>query len=185
MSHHQDTISKLNGLIYELHISEGKNVEKLTENKNETELFKTQQFVMEVAIHCCDISQMTRSFEVAKEWVYLLFDEFFMQGDIELAKELPISMLCDRKTTNVAGAQPGFINFVTLPLYNPFSQVLPVLNECCDHLKANAATWKTYIETEDDKKVYIKKLAKNKLDNIVENEDSDYSNNEEQKPSQL
>jgi molybdopterin synthase catalytic subunit len=66
-----------------------------------------------------------------------------------------------------------------LPLYNPFSQVLPVLNECCDHLKANAATWKTYIETEDDKKVYIKKLAKNKLDNIVENEDSDYSNNEE------
>jgi hypothetical protein len=47
---------------------------------------------------------MTRSFEVAKEWVYLLFDEFFMQGDIELAKELPISMLCDRKTTNVAGA---------------------------------------------------------------------------------
>lgn len=57
MSHHAETVSKLNGTISEFDISEGKNVEKLTEGLNETELFKTQQFIMESALHCCDISQ--------------------------------------------------------------------------------------------------------------------------------
>jgi hypothetical protein len=122
----------LNATLSEFHISAGKNVEKLTEDKIESELFKTQQFVMEAAIHACDISQQTRSFDLAKEWTYLLFEEFFMQGDIEMAKELPISMLCDRNTNNVAGAQPGFVNFVTLPMFVPLSNILPNISECCD-----------------------------------------------------
>ena len=132
MSHHAEAVSKLNGTISEFDIAEGKNVEKLTEGLNETELFKTQQFIMESALHCCDISQQTRSFAIAKEWTYLLFEEFFMQGDIELSREVPISMLCDRNSTNVAGAQPGFVNFVTLPVYNPLSNIFPVLVECVD-----------------------------------------------------
>lgn len=132
MSHHAEAVSKLNGTISEFDIAEGKNVEKLTEGLNETELFKTQQFIMESALHCCDISQQTRSFAIAKEWTYLLFEEFFMQGDIERSREIPISMLCDRNSTNVAGAQPGFVNFVTLPVYNPLSNIFPVLVECVD-----------------------------------------------------
>ena len=64
-------------------------------------------------------------------------------------------MLCDRTSTNVAGAQPGFVNFVTLPIFNPFAKIFPVMAECVDQLKANAVTWKTYVETEEDKKVYI------------------------------
>jgi len=73
----------LNAILSEFDISSGKNVEKLTEGKSESELFKTQQFIMESAMHACDISQQTRSFEICKEWTYLLFEEFFMQGDIE------------------------------------------------------------------------------------------------------
>lgn len=78
MSHHAECVSKLNATISEFDISSGKNVEKLTEGKNESELFKTQQFIMESALHACDISQQTRSFDLAKEWTYLLFEEFFM-----------------------------------------------------------------------------------------------------------
>jgi hypothetical protein len=76
---------------------------------------------MEIAIHSCDISQQTRDFEVVRDWTYLLFDEFFKQGDLELSMGLPISMLCDRTTTNVAQAQAGFLNFVLLPLYTPLA----------------------------------------------------------------
>ena len=81
-------------------------------------------------------------------------------------------MLCDRASTNVAGAQPGFVNFVTLPIFNPFVKIFPVLAECVDQLKANAVTWKTYVETEEDKKVYVK--PKTKLDSVIEH-DSDCS----------
>ena len=57
MSHHAEAVSKINGTVSEFDISDGKNVEKLTEGQNESELFKTQQFIMETALHCCDISQ--------------------------------------------------------------------------------------------------------------------------------
>jgi hypothetical protein len=56
---------------------------------------------MEVCIHTSDVSQQARSFKVVKEWTYLLFEEFFDQGDLEKKESLPISMLCDRASTNV------------------------------------------------------------------------------------
>ena len=62
-----------------------------------------------MSLHCCDISQQTRKFPVAKKWTYLLFEEFFDQGDKEKEQMLPVSMLCDRNTVNVRDSQPGFI----------------------------------------------------------------------------
>ena len=56
---------------------------------------------MDLVFHACDISHQTRPFEIAKEWTYYLFEEFFQQGDIEKAQGLPLSMLCDRLTTSV------------------------------------------------------------------------------------
>ena len=72
---------------------------------------------MDLVVHSADISQQCRTFDVAHEWTYLLFDEFFKQGDLEKEQDLPISMLCNRETTNVAASQPGFINFVVMPLF--------------------------------------------------------------------
>ena len=50
--------------------------------------------------------------------------EFFMQGDFEKDKGLPISMLMDRKTTNIAKAQKGFIEVLVQPLWNEMLTVL-------------------------------------------------------------
>ena len=97
---------------------------------------------------------------MVKEWTYLLFEEFFVQGDNEKQQQLPISMLCDRETTNVAKSQPGFINFVVLPLYQIVGQILPVVSQkdgCIDTLKQNCERWQKYEETEEDKEIYKKK----------------------------
>jgi hypothetical protein len=56
---------------------DGENNKAIIEGLDESELFIRQQFIMEVALHCCDISQQTRSFPIAKNWTYLLFEEFF------------------------------------------------------------------------------------------------------------
>ena len=58
----------------------------------------------EAVVHACDISNCARSFKVVHDWTYLLFEEFFAQGDIEREHGLPISMLCDRSTTSVCGS---------------------------------------------------------------------------------
>ena len=52
-------------------------------------------------MHGADVSSQVRPFDVAKEWTYLLFDEFFRQGDLEKDMRLPVSFLCDRETTVV------------------------------------------------------------------------------------
>ena len=38
---------------------------------------------MESALHAADISQGTKDFDINHQWTYLLFEEFFEQGDIE------------------------------------------------------------------------------------------------------
>jgi len=113
--------------------------------------------VLENSLHTCDVSTPAREFEVCHQWTYLLFEEFFEQGDLELEKGLPISMLCDRTTTNVAKSQDGFINFITLPLFNNLGHIMPILHADIKHIKKNAAAWKVYEETDRDKKVYTKK----------------------------
>lgn len=114
-------------------------------------VFVEQQFVMECCLHACDVGQQTRSFKVVKEWTYLLFEEFFAQGDTEKELNLPISMLCNRDTTKVAASQPGFISFVALPMLKAVSAFLPELRtEAIPNLKQNKETWAKYQETPED-----------------------------------
>lgn len=133
-----------------------------------TTTFETQQQLLEMCMHACDLSYATRDFQIVKHWVYLLFEEFFNQGDIEKSSGLPVSFLCDRETTTIAPNQPGFMNFIVLPLFKAVSQVMP---ECDIYLQGaiqNSATWKEYQETDSDKQVYKKK-------NDVSSDDSDLS----------
>lgn len=109
-------------------------------------------------MHACDLSQPCRDFVEVKEWTYLLFLEFFEQGDREKEMGLPLSMLCDRDNTNVSATQPGFINFVTFPLFNSLSNIIPNIAQkdgCIDMIKDNKQKWSEYQETEEDKKVYL------------------------------
>ena len=122
---------------------------------------------MECCLHACDVSQQTRSFKVVKEWTYLLFEEFFAQGDTEKELGLPISMLCDRSTTKVAASQPGFISFVSLPMIKAVSAILPKLREeAIPNLKKNKETWADYQETPEDEQVYKKDENKHYSDEL-------------------
>jgi hypothetical protein len=100
------------------------------------------------------VSSQVRPFEVAKEWTYLLFDEFFRQGDLEKEMRLPVSFLCDRETTVVPKTQPGFLNFIVLPLFKTLAELMPNFKEMCKCGNENVERWSTYEETENDKKVY-------------------------------
>jgi hypothetical protein len=61
-------------------------------------IFKSKQVLMDMVVHSGDLSFSTRSFDVVQNWTYLLFDEFFGQGDMEEAQGYDISFLCDRNT---------------------------------------------------------------------------------------
>ena len=81
--------------------------------------------LLEFAVHAADISTQTREFDTAIEWTQLLYEEFFNQGDLESYQGLPISFLCDRSTIRIPEGQPGFINFILLPLFSVVSNMMP------------------------------------------------------------
>ena len=68
--------------------------------------------------------------------------------------------MCDRATINVAQQQPGFANFIVIPTWKVVSVILPEVDQAYQRIEQNLQTWKTYTETDKDKKVYIKKKSR-------------------------
>ena len=73
---------------------------------------------------------------------------------------MPISFLCDRKTINIPSNQPGFINFIVVPLYSAISEALPVVEQCINAAKNNVTKWQTYEETKEDEQTYHSRKSK-------------------------
>ena len=106
-------------------IKDQKNVDKLIDNTTDITREKSKQLVSSVILHACDISTSLRDYPTSTQWADLLFEEFFNQGDMEKAQNLEISMMCDRTTTNIAGGQAGFIQFVVMPIFTQLSTICP------------------------------------------------------------
>ncbi|CDW73306.1 3 5-cyclic nucleotide phosphodiesterase family protein [Stylonychia lemnae] len=154
MAKHFADVSQLKSLAESKQIKNGQNQGMIINKENEASLFKSQQFIMELCLHACDLSQQARNFEVSQKWCYLVFEEFFNQGDVEVDQGLPISFYCNRKTTKVPETQPGFINGIVLPLWTTLVDIMPGMSGFIERAKSNSIKWAEYEESEEDKKIY-------------------------------
>lgn len=73
-------------------------------------------FVLELLLHCADISNPYKPFEICAKWADLVVVEFCLQGDREKKEGLEVSMGMDRDTLVLCNMQMGFIDFVVAPL---------------------------------------------------------------------
>ena len=76
-------------------------------------------------VHMADLNNPTKPWKVSYNWTGILYIEFFDQGDKEKELGLPIGMLMDRDTVNIAEKTLGFVNFVIKPAYDSFAEFLP------------------------------------------------------------
>ncbi|CAG9319231.1 unnamed protein product [Blepharisma stoltei] len=100
--------------------------------------------VLRMAIKAADIGHAAKVRELHERWTVLVVNEFFNQGDIEKALKQPISMFCDRDTTDIAKSQAGFIKNIALPLYEALNSYLissSIDENCIEQLKSNQITW--------------------------------------------
>lgn len=74
-------------------------------------------------MHCADLSNPTKPLEIYKQWVELIMEEFFQQGDKERSQGMDISPMCDRHTATIEKSQVKF------PA--SFSQLFFLLIFCC------------------------------------------------------
>ena len=112
---------------------------------------KHRMMAMTMLMKVSDISNVSRPFEIADKWCDVLCEEFWRQGDMELANGLPISSsLNERGKGNKPKGQVGFYNIVCLPLYQAIARIFPELEVNLEAVKSNLEVWKK-LAAESDK----------------------------------
>jgi len=97
--------------------------------------------LLKAGLHIADISNPAKPNHLCVYWAKKVTQEFFEQGDKEIARGLAISPLCDRKTSNIEEGQKGFIKFVVRPIFEPWAKLMPEAKIALTHLETNLAFW--------------------------------------------
>jgi hypothetical protein len=101
-----------------------------------------KQLVMQAMVKCADVSNPAKPFAVYAEWTARIMEEFFLQGDIEKALDLPVSRFMDRLYPEVPTCQIGFIDFIVAPIFKALGEFCPNVKQVClPIIEANRAMW--------------------------------------------
>ena len=99
--------------------------------------------LMQAILKCADISNVSRPFELADKWCDVLCEEFFRQGDLEMANGMEYtSPLNDREHLDKPKSQIGFYTFVCLPLFKVAARAMPPLEKNVVQISSNLDVWK-------------------------------------------
>jgi hypothetical protein len=128
---------------------------------NEKTKFDEQQLLLNYLIHMADLGHNCKKFEISIEWIKLLTEEFWRQGDQEREKGLPISFLCDRQKIDVPASQIGFLRGFILSSFDCLVAIFPELKYTIDNAEDNIRRW-TKLQDEKRKFGWTPKKEKTK-----------------------
>ena len=78
-------------------------------------------------LHCADVGSVAKDWEIYHQWIDLLFEEFYKQGEIERSLGLVTASFMDRGISSPAKAQQGFIKCIAMEVFTAMSDWLPNL----------------------------------------------------------
>ncbi|KAJ8935176.1 hypothetical protein NQ318_010371 [Aromia moschata] len=96
----------------------------------------------------CDVSAISKPWEVQHRIAKLVADEFFDQGDLEKMqlKEQPIAMMDRERKDELPQMQVGFIDVICLPLYRVLSETFPWVKPLYQGTLENRQHWQDLAE---------------------------------------
>lgn len=101
--------------------------------------------VIRMCIKCADLSHALVDWQQHLDWSLRVVEEFYQQGEHEVALGLKVSPLCDRAChADFAKSQKGFIEFVVQPLLIQMEELNNANNigsECVRRLMMNKSKW--------------------------------------------
>ena len=152
MSNHQKVLTNIKNYASEYDIINGKNFENIFIKNESKNNFEHQENFFDFFLHCSDISNATKPNKTSIIWTQKVYAEFFKQGDLEKEKNLPVSLLCDRDTTDINKAMVGFISFVIKPTFEILINIVPEIKIYGENLKKNLIFYQqgNYEENEEE-----------------------------------
>lgn len=104
--------------------------------------WEDRSLLLQMALHCADLSNLSRPLGIAELWADQVLTEFFRQGDMERDRGMKISPLCNRFEVKRANSQIGFIDFIVRPTLSSFAPLSPLFKEnCLPNLESVYAYW--------------------------------------------
>lgn len=111
----------------------------------------SQTLLLQMILKVADVAHPAKPWVVHRRWSDLVTEEFFLQGDLEAAQQLPISPLCDRSNNNLPKSQVDFIEFVVRPCVTLLSSFC-LTTLWTDQLNTNFKTWKKMLDQQEAEK---------------------------------
>jgi len=148
MSNHAKLLSEVGKLVELKNKKNWSGIEQII-GDNEQKNIENQQLILAECVHTADLSNAGKMLGIFSKWTDYVYEEFFNQGDVEESMGKKISMLCDRKTTNINKSQIGFINFIVRPHFEMMLKLLPHIQEYLENLKRNLKHYENELEMEN------------------------------------
>lgn len=109
------------------------------------------QEMINFLLHTADLSHNSKSFSISKIWTKRLTDEFWNQGDQEVALNLPPSFLCDRITNkDIPQSQIGFIKGIVAPSIDLLVKLIPEMRFLMENIENNLKEWEKLKTSSND-----------------------------------
>uniref|UniRef100_A0A7N4NMT4 Phosphodiesterase n=1 Tax=Sarcophilus harrisii TaxID=9305 RepID=A0A7N4NMT4_SARHA len=112
-----------------------------------------KEIVMAMMMTACDLSAITKPWEVQSKVALLVAAEFWEQGDLErsVLQQNPIPMMDRNKADELPKLQVGFIDFVCTFVYKEFSRFHEQITPMLDGITNNRKEWKALADEYDAK----------------------------------
>nr|ANV21095.1 cone cGMP-specific 3',5'-cyclic phosphodiesterase subunit alpha' [Geotria australis] len=112
-----------------------------------------KEIIMAMMMTACDLSAITKPWEVQSQVALLVANEFWEQGDLEreVLQQQPIPMMDRNKSEELPKLQVGFIDFVCTYVYKEFTRFHKEIKPMLDGLLNNRVEWKARGDIYDEK----------------------------------
>ncbi|NXL45354.1 PDE6C phosphodiesterase, partial [Podilymbus podiceps] len=112
-----------------------------------------KEVIMAMMMTGCDLSAITKPWEVQSKVALMVANEFWEQGDLErtVLQQQPIPMMDRNKGDELPKLQVGFIDFVCTFVYKEFSRFHKEITPMFDGLQNNRVEWKTRADEYEEK----------------------------------
>lgn len=130
----------------------------IEEEKFSWSIMEHRMLMQAISMTASDLSASTKPWEIQKQTVSVIFEEFYQQGDAERAAgRVPISMMDRNQPDQQAASQVGFLNGICIPCYTLLYRLIPETKPLLDMCQANLSKWQAIA----DEVVTKKDKAKN------------------------
>uniref|UniRef100_A0A8C6XUY1 Phosphodiesterase n=1 Tax=Naja naja TaxID=35670 RepID=A0A8C6XUY1_NAJNA len=112
-----------------------------------------KEVIMAMMMTGCDLSAITKPWEVQSKVALMVASEFWEQGDLErtVLQQQPIPLMDRAKRDELPKLQCGFIDFVCTFVYKEFSRFHKEITPMLDGLQNNRVEWKALGDIYDEK----------------------------------